>query len=164
LKNADNITATFVSPATAASSVGTFAIVPALVDPTTKLGNYAVASNNGVLTVTQAALTVSAGNATRIYGDANRPLWDDHGLKNGDNITATVSGAGADPTSPVGSYVLVPALVDPTGKAGNYAVTLNNGTLTITPAALSISANNATRLYGDANRIYRDVHRIAQCG
>ncbi|MBZ5508447.1 MAG: DUF11 domain-containing protein [Acidobacteriia bacterium] len=152
IRNADNITATFISPATAGSPVGTFSIVPTLVDPTAKAGNYAVTSNNGVLTITAAPLTISAGSATRVYGDPNPAFAGTIvGLKNNDNITATVSGAGAAPTSPVGSYVLVPALVDPTGKAGNYAVTLNNGTLTITPAALSISANNATRLYGDAN-------------
>jgi hypothetical protein len=152
LKNADNITATFASAATPATAVGTAAIVPTLVDPGVKLGNYTVVLNNGVLTINPAPLTVSAGNVSRIYGDPNPAFVGTIvGLKNNDNITATVSGTGADPTSPVGSYVLVPALVDPTGKAGNYAVTLNNGTLTITPAALSIAANNATRLYGDAN-------------
>ena len=131
IKNGDNITATFASPATPASAVGTFGIVPTLVDPTAKLGNYAVTSNNGVLSITPAPLNVSAGNASRVYGDPNPAFVGTiTGLKNSDNITATVSGAGADPTSPVGVYVLVPALVDPTGKLGNYTVTSSNGQLT----------------------------------
>jgi hypothetical protein len=155
IKNADNITATFASAATPASPVGTFGIVPTLVDPTAKLGNYNVTSNNGILTITPAPLNVSAGNASRIYGDPNPSLVGTiTGLKNGDNITATVSGAGADPTSPVGTYVLVPALLDPTGKLGNYTVTSSNGQLTITPAPLSVAAANASRAYGDPNPIF----------
>ena len=152
LKNADNITATFASAALVTSPVGTFAIVPTLVDPTAKLGNYSVTSNNGTLTITQAPLSVVAGDATRVYGDPNPTFVGTiTGLKNGDNITATISGAGADPTSPVGTYALVPALVDPTGKLGNYSVTSTNGVLTITKAPLSVTTTNASRAYGDPN-------------
>ncbi len=152
LKNADNITATFASAATPATGVGSAAIVPTPVDPTAKIGNYSVTLNNGVLTISPAPLTVTAGNVSRLYGDPNPALPTTiTGLKNNDNITAIVGGTGADPTSPVGTFVLVPTLVDPTNKAANYTITLNNGTLTISPAPLNIAANNATRLYGDAN-------------
>ena len=134
-KNGDVITATFASSATAASSVGSYPIVATLSDPGLKLANYAVNSNNGTLTVTPAPLMVTAGNASRLYGDPNPAFTGTiTGLKNGDNITATISGA--DPTTAVGTYPLVPSLVDPGGKLGNYAVTSNNGTLTIGPAAL----------------------------
>jgi hypothetical protein len=126
--------------------------VPTLADPTAKLGNYAVTANNGTLTITPAALTVTAGDATRVYGDPNPAFTGTiTGLKNGDNITATVSGAGASPTSPVGTYVLVPALQDPNSKLGNYTVTSNNGTLTVTAAPLSVVTANANRAYGDPN-------------
>jgi hypothetical protein len=150
LKNADNITATFASAATAASNVGTYPIIATLADPAGKLGNYTVVSNNGTLTVTKAPLTVSAANATRLYGDAN-PVFAGTltGLKNGDNITASY--ASVDVTAAVGTYSITPTLVDPAGKLGNYSVTSSNGTLTITPASLSVTAANATRVYGDAN-------------
>ncbi len=155
-KNGDVITATFGSSATAASSVGSYPIVATLADPGTKLGNYSINSNNGILTVTPAALTVTAGNASRLYGDPNPAFTGTIiGLKNGDNITAVVSGA--DPTTAVGTYPLVPSLVDPGGKLGNYAVTSNNGTLTIGPAALSIIAANAARAYGSPNPIFTGV-------
>ncbi len=152
IKNLDNITATFASPAIATTGVGPQPIVPTLVDPGNKLVNYAVTSVNGVLTINPAPLTVTAGNVSRLYGDPNPALPTTIiGLKNNDNITAIVGGTGADPTSPVGTFVLVPTLVDPGNKAANYTVTLNNGTLTVTPAPLAISAGNATRAYGDAN-------------
>jgi 6-phosphogluconolactonase (cycloisomerase 2 family) len=150
VKNSDNITATFASAATAGSPVGTYPITPSLVDPGAKLGNYSVTSTNGTLTVTPAALSVTAGNASRAYGDANPAFAGTiTGIKNGDNITATY--AGADPTSPVGTYPIVPTLVDPAGKLGNYTVTSTNGTLTVGPAALTVTGGNATRAYGDPN-------------
>ncbi|MBZ5533572.1 MAG: beta-propeller fold lactonase family protein [Acidobacteriia bacterium] len=151
IKNGDNITATYASVATATSNAGTYPIVPTLVDPTGKLGNYTVTSNNGTLTVTAAPLTVTAANATRVYGDPNPAFTGTiTGLLNGDNITATYASA-ATPASSVGSYAIVPTLVDPTGKLGNYTVTSNNGTLTVTPAALVVTAANATRAFGDPN-------------
>jgi 6-phosphogluconolactonase (cycloisomerase 2 family) len=151
LKNGDSITATFASTATAASPVGTYPIVPTLVDPTGKLSNYTVVSNNGVLTVTGASLTVTVDNASRLYGDPN-PVFTGTitGIQNGDNITATYASV-ADPTSPVGTYAIVATLVDPTGKLANYSVVVNNGILTVTPAPLSVTADNASRLYGDPN-------------
>jgi len=59
IKNSDNITATFASTATATSAAGSYPILPALADPGSKLGNYALTSTNGVLTVTQITPTVS---------------------------------------------------------------------------------------------------------
>lgn len=154
IKNGDNITASYASPATATSPIGTYPIVPTLLDPTAKLGNYAVVSNNGVLTVSPALLTVTAANASRLYGDANPAFTGTiTGLKNGDNITATYA-TSATPTSPVGTYPIIPTLVDPTGKLANYSVVSNNGTLIVAGALLTVTADNATRLYGDANPVF----------
>ena len=70
-------------------------------------------------------------------------------MKNGDNITATFTSA--DPSSPVGTYPIVPVLNDPAAKLGNYTVTITGGTLTITPAPLTVTAVGGSRVYGDAN-------------
>ncbi|HEX3586999.1 MAG TPA: MBG domain-containing protein, partial [Candidatus Angelobacter sp.] len=150
IKNGDNITATY-SSVDATAAVGTYPIVPALVDPTNKLGNYVVTSNNGTLTITPAPLTVAAADATRLYGDPNNLSGTITGIKNGDNITATYSSA--DPTAAVGTYPIVPTLVDPTNKLGNYTVTSTNGTLTVTQAPLSLVAANSSRAYGDPNNL-----------
>ena len=51
LQNGDNITATFDSSATPGSPPGAYPIVPSLADPGNLLGNYAVTTNKGTLTV-----------------------------------------------------------------------------------------------------------------
>ena len=154
IKNNDNISATYSTTATQTSPAGTYPIVPTLVDPNNVLGNYSVTINNGTLTVTAAVLTVTAANATRLYGDPNPAFTGTiTGLRNGDNITATYSTT-ADPTSPVGTYAIVPTLVDPNGALVNYQVVINNGVLTITQAPLTVTANNATRVYGDPNPVF----------
>src|SRR5205085_2599949 len=113
--------------------------------------NYSITFSNGTLTVTPYALTVTAADKTRAYGAANPALTGTlTGVQNGDNITASYSTA-ANATSAVGGYNIVPALTDPGAKLGNYSVTTNNGTLSIMPAALSVTADNKSRTYGAAN-------------
>src|SRR5439155_26909443 len=151
IKNADNVTITYASAATAASPVGTYPIVPTLVDPDHKLGNYVVTSNNGQLTINLAPLTVMAADANRLYGDPHLSFTGTiTGIKNADNITATYASV-ATAASPVGTYPIVPTLVDPDHKLGNYVITSNNGTLTSNPAPLTVTAADAGRLYGDPN-------------
>jgi hypothetical protein len=147
LKNSDNITATYDATApTPASPVGTYALVPVLSDPTTKLSNYAVTLKNGLATVVPAPLTVISANPTHFYGDLTPiQLPGIAGLKNGDNITTSYVTTPA-PSSPVGTYPLVPALNDPAGKLGNYTVTIKNGLFTVIGARLVITANNQTKL------------------
>jgi 6-phosphogluconolactonase (cycloisomerase 2 family) len=154
LKNGDNITGTYSTTATQASPVGTYPITATLVDPTSKLGNYTVTNNPGTLTVNPAPLTVTAANATRLYGDPNPTFTGTiTGLKNGDNITA-VYATTATVLSPVGTYPITPGLIDPAGKLGNYTVTSVNGTLTVAPAPLIVTAANATRGFGQPNPVF----------
>ena len=65
----DTFTFTESTTATATSPVGTYPIVP--VATGANLANYTVVYVNGTLTVGQATLTVTAGNAARAYGAAN---------------------------------------------------------------------------------------------
>jgi hypothetical protein len=98
-----------------------------------------------------ATLVVTAIDAGRFYGDPN-PAFTANitGLKAGDNITAIFNTV-ADPSSPVGDYLIVPTLVDPDGKLGNYTVVINNGTLTVTPAPLLVIADDTARAAGQPN-------------
>src|SRR5205085_12015477 len=73
------------------------------------------------------------------------------GLKNGDGITASYSTA-ATAAGPAGSYDIVPAAVDSDPSTlGNYTVMLVKGTLSIGKAALTITAEHKTKVYGQAN-------------
>jgi len=98
-----------------------------------------------------APLVVTAMNAGRFYGDPNPAFTGTiTGLRSGDTITATYTTV-ANPGSAVGDYVIIPTLVDPDNKLGNYVVIINNGTLTVTAAPLSIVADDATRAAGQPN-------------
>src|SRR5207237_629721 len=151
IKNSDNITATYASAATPASAIGNYPIVPTLVDPDHKLGNYVVTSNDGKLTINPAPLTVTAADAGRLYGDPNPSFTGTiTGIKSADNITATYAST-ATAASPVGAYPIVPTLVDPDHKLGNYIVTSNNGKLTVNPAPLAVVVDSKNKVYGDPN-------------
>src|SRR6185312_15244768 len=117
--------------ATVTSPVGTYPISCAL--GTLSAQNYVFVFVDGTLTVNPAPLTVDVANASRAYGDPNPAFTGTiTGIKNGDNTTATI-------TSPVGTYPITASLSDNgTGALGNYTVTVNNGTLTVTPAALVV--------------------------
>lgn len=128
-----------LSPATPASPVGTYTITcSGLTSP-----NYTIKFAPGVLTITPAPLTVTAASAQRVYGASNPVLAGTiAGIQNGDNVTAKYSTT-ATPTSPVGMYTIVPALVDPTAKLGNYTVSSSNGTLTVIQASTTTALNVA---------------------
>ena len=114
--------------------------------------NYNFIYVNGVLTIDKANLAVTADNKTRQYGDANPALTYTFGtFKNGETSSvlsslptiATIALA----TTNVGTSTITLS----GGSDTNYNYVFNNGTLTITKADLTISANNQTRQYGDAN-------------
>jgi hypothetical protein len=93
-------------------------------------------------------LVVTATNQTRPYGTTNAPLTGSlAGIQQSDNITATYSTV-ADQTSPVGSYPIAPAFLDPDRRLGNYIVTTNSGFLTVTQAILTVTALNTNKVYG----------------
>ena len=109
--------------------------------------NYTINYVAGTLTVTPYALTVTADDQSRAYGDANPTLTGSlAGLENGDNITANYSTA-ATVTDFVGTYPITVTLADPDGKLANYTVTTNNGTLTITARPITVTAVTDNKIY-----------------
>jgi len=89
------------------------------------------------LQVNRAALVVTPNPASRLYAAAN-PVFTGTitGMIAGDGISATYASA-ANATTPVGTYsaganAIASTLIDPGSKLGNYTVTQNLGTLTIT--------------------------------
>src|SRR5207248_5018281 len=112
--------------------------------------------NTVSLTITKATLTVTADPQSRAYGAANPTLTASYsGFKNGETYgTSDVFGGPALSTSavassPVGPYTITTALG--TLASGNYSFSLVNGTLTVTKATLTVSAQDKNREYGDAN-------------
>lgn len=114
------------------------------------VSNYAVTAIDGALTVTPAALVVTANGATRSVNTPNPVFTGTMAtVVAGDAITATYTTT-ATTASGVGAYAIVPVLLDPAGRLGNYAVTLVPGTLTVTaatntaPVCSSVTASTRT--------------------
>jgi hypothetical protein len=149
LLNGDNVSASYSSIATPASVVGSYAIAITPIDPSGKLANYTVTLNNGTLTISSLPLTITANNASRLYGAADPSFTASYsGFVNGDTSAAlggTLTCAGNDtPGSPAGTYA-----INCSGQTSpNYSITYVQGTLTITAAPLVIAANNTSRQYG----------------
>jgi MBG domain (YGX type)/Bacterial Ig-like domain (group 3)/NHL repeat len=147
--NGDTFTNTYSTTATITSPVGTYPINDVVGGPAAS--NYTIHVTPGTLTITTAtiALNVAANNVTRPYGAANPAFTSTiSGALNGDTFTITYSTT-ATATSPIGTYPIVPTVSG--AAAGNYTVTTTNGVLTVAPATLTVTANNATRSYGAAN-------------
>src|SRR4029077_10053022 len=101
-------------------------------------------------TVNPTALTVTDNNASKIYdglafscGNGGCYL----GFVNGETasvLSGTLSYGGTSQGAiNVGSYTIIPSGL----SSGNYTISYVNGTLTVTPAGLTITANNASKIY-----------------
>ncbi len=152
VQNNDNITASYTTAATATTAVGTHAITATLIDPDNKQGNYDVTLANGILTITQATLTITAENKSRSYGVVNPELTATFtGFVNGET-QAALGGAlqlntEANAGSATGNYpITVTGLT-----SSNYAIAFVNGTLTVNKALLTVTADHKARAYGAAN-------------
>jgi hypothetical protein len=127
---------------------------------TLNAANYTFTFLPGLLLVTPATLSVSAGPISMVYGDPDPDVSndyevdgfvndDDQSILTGDPFVTTI----ATSASPVGTY---PIAVDVSGVSisnSNYAFDDDNvfdGELTVTPAQLVVTAQNASMLYGSA--------------
>jgi hypothetical protein len=111
-------------------------------------GNYAITYINGGLTIGKATLTVTANNQSAVYGSgvvlgSGSTQFTVSGLQNNQTIgSVTLASTGASNTANVGSYNIVPS--GATGGSfniNNYAITYTNGTLSVTPATLSVTGS-----------------------
>ena len=112
--------------------------------------NYIFSYVPGTLTVTSRALTVTPDDKSKSYGDTFTAFTGTiTGIQGGDNITATYASTGAPATAAIGTYPITVTLNDPGTRLGNYTVTLNTGTLTVTTRPLVVTPNNASKIYGN---------------
>jgi len=113
-------------------------------------GNYSVSTSSAAGSITPAALTVTALNASPVYSASNYSGGNGvsySGLVNGE--TAAVLGGtlgyggSAQGARNVGSYTLTPQGL----SSSNYAISYTSGTLAITPAVLTLAASSASKTY-----------------
>lgn len=91
-----------------------------------KAGNYKIEKSEGKLSITPLAVTVTAKDYTKYFGE-NDPAFEATvtGTINNDTVSYTIS---RDAGETVGTYTITPAGAE---AQGNYTVTYKTGTLTI---------------------------------
>ena len=102
--------------------------------------------------IDKAPLIVKAENASRTYGDVNPSFTCTYsGFVNDEDASVLYSQpsiqTSATPTSNVGTY----AITVSGGNAKNYTLSYEAGELTVLPANLAVTVNDASRSYGDKN-------------
>ncbi|MBN1951685.1 MAG: discoidin domain-containing protein [Bacteroidales bacterium] len=137
-----------ISEAGQYSSAGSYFITPTEGSD----NNYSFEYVAGYLTVTKAPLDLIVSNSAREYGEENPEFsWIYSGFLNGDDITgidALPEGSTtATLTSDVGIYPIT--LVN--GGDNNYEFVIAEGSLEITKAPLSASADDKVKTYGEPN-------------
>jgi hypothetical protein len=146
LQNGDNIAVSYQSAATPSSPTGAYAIEAIINDPDGKLLDYNVTVHNGTLTVNPAPLVGKADDKSRPYGQTN-PIFtviysgfvneEDSNIVTGDLSAFTPATIESAP----GSY---PILVGGQ-SASNYSIAFQSGTLAVTAAPLTVTADNKNR-------------------
>ena len=148
----------------------------------TGLANYTIAYNPGTLTINGIPVYVTAANDTKVYGasitggaitynssgistNPASSAYSVTGLLAGNSISGlTLTSVGGVANAGVGSspYSIVPSAATISGAgAGNYTVYYNNGTMTITPKSITITANAVTTpIYGTSSALSQTAYTV----
>ena len=138
--------------ATMASNVGSYAVSAGGGSAVSVSGQaYRFIDVPGTLTVTSRAISVTADARSRVYGDANPALtWQvgGAGLANGDTLSGALVTT-ATTASNIGGYGITQGTLT---ASTNYTLSSFIGAnLTVTPRAITVTADALSRTYGDAN-------------
>jgi len=148
----------------AASNLTTAPTASTTATTTSVVGTYGITASGGVssnydfvyvagaLTITKATLTVTADNKTKVYGAANPALTVTYsGFKGTDAATSLSTAPTASTTATTTSGVGIYAITASGGVSSNYDFVYVAGTLTITKATLTVTAEDKTKVYGSSN-------------
>ena len=147
LVNGDSLSGALATSATTLSNVGVYGIGQGTLAAS---GNYALNYTSADLTVDPRAITVTADAKSRVYGDANPALTyqvGGAGLINGDTLSGALA-TSATAASNVGAYGITQGSL---AASTNYALNYASANLTVTPRAITVTADAKSRTYGDAN-------------
>jgi len=123
--------------------------------------NYTISLTSTTLSITRAALTVTANPVTKVYGTNNPILTYSaagfvdttvDGVPIDDTTSTALSGqlARAQSGTLAGEQVGGYDISQGTLTASNYTISFTGSTLTIAPATLAITADDQTKTYGAA--------------
>jgi gliding motility-associated-like protein len=139
---------TLVTPATIASPVGSYPVTAGAA----VAANYTITYAAGSISVTPAPLTIMPNNVSVSYGAAIPALTTGYtGFVNNDDATKLTAQPVLNTTYTSASAVAAYPITASGAASPNYTITYANGTLTVNKAVLTVTANNATKVYGAAN-------------
>ncbi|MGN6510461.1 MAG: MBG domain-containing protein, partial [Chitinophaga sp.] len=109
--------------------------------------NYALSYTGGNLTITPKAVTVTAESKTKIYGEADPALTYtvSPALVTGDAFTGALSRTSGED---IGDHAINQGTL---ALNSNYALSYTGGNLTITPKAVTVTAESKNKVYGEAD-------------
>ena len=115
----------------------------------TDTSSYVPVTTNVTLVVLPGALTITAANASKVYGAALPALAASYsGFVNGDTASSLTKppplSTTATAASPMGSYSITAS----GAASSNYTISYASGALTVNKAGLRITAANESKLYG----------------
>lgn len=132
-----------------------------LTSPPIAAGTYSVsaryagdANYNGkqsapaTITINKAAASVTPNAASKTYGAADPTLTGTlSGFVPADGVTATYTRAAGETVA--GSPYVISAVLSPAGVLGNYDITYNSASFSISPKTASVTPATASKTYGD---------------
>ncbi|HET6881662.1 MAG TPA: MBG domain-containing protein [Pirellulales bacterium] len=113
--------------------------------------NYTISYASGSLTVTPVALTITADDKSKAYGAPLPTLTASYsGFVNGDTAASLTTQPTLSTTATAGSHVSgSPYPITASGAAdSDYTISYVSGSLTVTPVALTITADDKSKAYG----------------
>jgi hypothetical protein len=129
---------------TAGEIVGTYAVEQGTLSLNS---NYTLSYVGANLTVTPLVVTVTADSQSKVYGDADPGLTFTYGpdLVGSDIFSGALSRAAGEN---VGSYAIDQGSLS---LSSNYTLSYLEAELTITPLAITVTADSQSKVYGDAD-------------
>ena len=111
--------------------------------------NYAITPAPGTLTVSKASLTATAKNASKVYGGTDPTLsYTPSGtLYYGDSYSV-ITGVALSTTTGAAATAGTHSINATGGTAANYAITCAPGTLSVSKATLTATADGKSKVYG----------------
>jgi hypothetical protein len=110
--------------------------------------NYTLEGGSILATITPKAITVSANNLSKIYGNEDENLtYSANGLVGSDSLTGSLKRVEGEN---VGEYTISQ---NTELSNSNYTVSFTDGKYTITPKAITVSANDLSKIYGQTDSL-----------
>jgi uncharacterized repeat protein (TIGR01451 family) len=142
LVNGDSLTGALARAA--GENAGTYAINQGTLAAS---GNYTLSFTGADFTITPLAITVTANAASKVYGAADPTLAYSvtPALVNGDSLTGALARAAGENA---GTYAINQGTL---AASGNYTLSFTGADFTITPLAITVAANAASKVYGESD-------------